>query len=388
MQQFTIPNPILKILERLADAGHAAYLVGGCVRDMLLGVAPHDWDICTAARPDQVCALFPDTLDHGARHGTVTVREGGLSAEVTTFRAEGTYTDHRRPDAVRFLSDLRADLARRDFTVNAMAMDADGVLTDPFGGQTDLENRILRAVGEPERRFQEDALRRLRAIRFSAQLDLSIEAETAKAIRACAPLMASLSAERICAELDRTLRTRYPERLAAAQDYGLLAFPARLPWDKLHTAPEGRTARWMAFSLALTEAGCGLSVLETLRLDKRTALACRACAALFQSAPRTEQTWKAAVAAHGAETAALSAEVLSAWEGSDDAAVLRTILRRGDCCTLRELAISGTELRRLGIQGPEIGRTLNRLLRHVWAYPEDNQADILLTLAREEKTYG
>ena len=194
MHFLSIPTPVSAILETFQRHGFAAYLVGGCVRDGLLGKMPHDWDICTAALPEQTLLLFPDAITTGLRHGTVTVRSGGISVEVTTFRSEGAYSDHRHPDSVWFVSDLTADLARRDFTVNAMALSASGVLQDPFGGRGDLSAGMLRAVGDPERRFQEDALRMLRAVRFSAQLGFRIEQETETAIRMCAPLTEALAA--------------------------------------------------------------------------------------------------------------------------------------------------------------------------------------------------
>ena len=187
----------LAVLERLNAAGHRAVLVGGCVRDRLMGRTPHDYDAATSARPEQIreaCAPMR-VVETGVRHGTVTVLSGGLPVEVTTFRREGRYTDHRRPDRVEVTGDLGEDLARRDFTINAMAWEPSG-LTDPFGGRADLAAGVIRCVGEPERRFGEDALRLLRALRFAAQLDFRLEEGTAAGVRACAPQLACVSRER------------------------------------------------------------------------------------------------------------------------------------------------------------------------------------------------
>ena len=172
------------VLKNLETAGYEAYLVGGCVRDLLRGETPADWDIATSALPEQTMALFRgDALPTGLQHGTVTVRRGGMSFEVTTYRLDGTYADCRHPDSVTFTPSLFEDLQRRDFTVNAMAMSRAGVLQDPFGGQEDLHSGVLRCVGAPRQRFSEDALRILRALRFSAVLGFSVEGETAAAAR-------------------------------------------------------------------------------------------------------------------------------------------------------------------------------------------------------------
>ena len=179
-----IPQEVQRILQRLEAAGYEAYVVGGCVRDMLMGTAPHDWDVTTSALPEETMALFDHfAIPTGLRHGTVTVRSGGLACEVTTFRTDGDYPDHRHPAAVSFTRDLTEDLARRDLTVNAMAMDVRGTLYDPFRGQQDIQAKILRCVGQPDRRFSEDALRILRTLRFSATLGFAIEEDTHRALR-------------------------------------------------------------------------------------------------------------------------------------------------------------------------------------------------------------
>ena len=200
------------LLDALHGAGHAAYAVGGCVRDSLLGLDPHDWDLCTSARPEQVMALFGEEkcIPTGLQHGTVTVKQGGRLYETTTFRTEGAYSDGRHPDAVCFVPDVREDLARRDFTVNAMAYSAEEGLIDPFGGRDDLAAHLVRAVGEPERRFEEDALRILRLYRFAARFGFAIDPATGAAARALGPHLDCVSAERIQEELLKLLAAPRP----------------------------------------------------------------------------------------------------------------------------------------------------------------------------------
>ena len=214
MTKLKLDSGAAALLERLHGAGYRAYAVGGCVRDSLLGLAPHDWDLCTSARPEQVIALFGGSrcIPTGLQHGTVTVKWGGALYETTTFRTEGTYSDGRHPDTVAFVPEVEADLARRDFTINAMAYSAEEGLIDPFGGQADLAAGIVRAVGEPERRFEEDALRILRLYRFAARFGFAIEPATGGAARALAGHLDCVSAERIQEELLKLLAAPQPGR--------------------------------------------------------------------------------------------------------------------------------------------------------------------------------
>ena len=195
------------LLDALHGAGHAAYAVGGCVRDSLLGLDPHDWDLCTSARPEQVMELFGEKqcIPTGLQHGTVTVKRDGRLYEITTFRTEGTYTDGRHPDEVHFVPDVREDLARRDFTINAMAYNEKEGLVDPFGGQADLQSGILRAVGVPHQRFTEDALRILRLYRFAARFGFAIDPPTAQAAQELCAHLDCVSVERIEEELAKLL---------------------------------------------------------------------------------------------------------------------------------------------------------------------------------------
>lgn len=216
-----IPTQAAEIIKTLSSHGYEAYAVGGCVRDSILGKTPSDWDITTSARPEQVKALFAKTIDTGIKHGTVTVMMDKTGYEVTTYRIDGLYEDHRRPNDVTFTTSLREDLMRRDFTINAMAYnDTDGLI-DLFGGMDDLQNRVIRCVGNARDRFEEDALRMLRAVRFAGQLHFRIESSTREAIIACHNNLKDVSAERIQMELLKLLISDHPEVFREAYATGL-----------------------------------------------------------------------------------------------------------------------------------------------------------------------
>ena len=202
-----LPPVVLELLTRLKKAGYSAYAVGGCVRDSLLGLSPHDWDLCTSARTDQMLEVFAgeNIVPTGLRHGTLTVVRDHRPYEVTTYRVDGSYTDHRHPDAVTFVDRVEEDLSRRDFTVNAMAYSPDSGLKDLFGGQEDLERKIIRCVGEPGQRFEEDALRILRALRFASVFDFEIDPRTDEALRRLSPTLRQVSPERVREELTKLL---------------------------------------------------------------------------------------------------------------------------------------------------------------------------------------
>ena len=233
--KLTLDPGAAALLDALHAAGYAAYAVGGCVRDSLLGRTAHDWDLCTSALPQQVMELFgtEQCIPTGLQHGTVTIKYGGQLYETTTFRTEGSYTDGRHPDEVQFVPDVREDLARRDFTINAMAYNEAEGLVDPFGGQADLQNGLLRAVGEPQQRFTEDALRILRLYRFAARFGFALDAATARAARQLAPHLDCISAERIQEEL---------AKLLAAPQPGAYLEPAVLAVVLPELTPEGLTA--------------------------------------------------------------------------------------------------------------------------------------------------
>ena len=261
----TIESGAAALLDALHRAGFAAYAVGGCVRDSLLGLAPHDWDLCTAARPEQVIELFGEKqcIPTGLQHGTVTVKRDGRLYEITTFRTEGSYSDGRHPDSVAFVPDVREDLARRDFTINAMAYSAEEGLCDPFGGQEDLTRGVVRAVGEPLRRFEEDALRILRLYRFAARFGFVIDEATEAAAKQLAAHLDCVSVERIEEELNKLLSAPKP---GAYLEPEVLAFvlpelppdylsEAREIIDALPAGAEEVTTRWAALLLPLGEDG-------------------------------------------------------------------------------------------------------------------------------------
>ena len=360
-----------KIVKGLCAAGFPAYYVGGCVRDRLLGRPVHDWDVTTAALPEEVMALFEHCVPTGIRHGTVTVFLDGAQAEVTTFRTEGVYLDGRHPSEMRFVRTLAEDLSRRDFTINAMAMDADGNVTDLFGGRDDLARRCIRCVGDPEKRFREDALRMLRAYRFSAQLGFALDAATAGAVERCAPLAAALSMERIRDEMEKTLLSPRPPVLRTMADAGLLkaaGIDALPELDWLAELPTEPSVRW-----------AGLKVLFPELEPSQLRLPSRLCSLIGRAAsaycPQLDRiTLKRAVAENGKEAAEIAAAL--AGEG----ALLSEILASGECVTLGQLAVSGSDLSWL--RGREVGQMLHALLAHVLRHPEENTRETLLNLAQ------
>ena len=388
-----VPKYILDVLARLEARGHSAYLVGGCVRDLLTGRKPNDWDITTSARPEEIMAAFRRTRPTGLQHGTVTVLTRGRSVEVTTYRADGAYHDHRRPDAVRFLPDISGDLSRRDFTVNAMALSREGSLIDLFGGRDDLQKRVIRCVGDPDTRFSEDALRMLRAFRFSAQLGFEIDPATLASIRKNAPLAATLAHERVAVELEKTLLSPAPETVAEMLDAGLLAGLCngtgadRADFTCLQNAPKKRRERWSALTALLIKKGMlenAASFLTGLRLDSAAVKAASLGARLAQSPPPADKTaWKRLLTEHGGDAAVCCAAACDALYGPGHSRALTRVLKSGEPWRLSDLAVSGGELAALGLRGTQIGQAQRALLAHVVERPADNKKDVLLALARE-----
>lgn len=218
-----LPAKVHNIINTLEEAGYEAYAVGGCIRDCVLGRTPDDWDITTSAKPEEIKCLFPRTVDTGIKHGTVTVLLGGEGFEVTTYRIDGAYEDGRHPTEVTFTASLKEDLRRRDFTINAMAYNDRSGLADLYGGLSDIEKQVIRCVGDAEERFEEDALRMLRAVRFSAKLGYRIEESTGEAIKALAPNLQKISAERIQVELVKLVTSPHPDYLRTAYELGITA---------------------------------------------------------------------------------------------------------------------------------------------------------------------
>ncbi|MFR5602149.1 MAG: CCA tRNA nucleotidyltransferase, partial [Lachnospiraceae bacterium] len=271
-----IPQDVEEIIDRLNRHGFEAFAVGGCVRDTLLGRQPGDWDITTSAKPEQVKAIFGRTIDTGIEHGTVTIMREKNGYEVTTYRIDGEYEDGRHPKSVEFTSNLLEDLKRRDFTINAMAYSHQTGIVDAFGGVEDLDGKLIRCVGNPIHRFTEDALRILRAIRFSAQLGFSIEEQTYQAIGTIAPNLIHVSKERIQVELTKLLLSDHPEQMQLVFDSGISPFISPAFHRMRETSfcvpaslPAKKSLRWAAFLAQASEADA-VEILRDLKLDNDT----------------------------------------------------------------------------------------------------------------------
>lgn len=395
MSNITPPKYVLNVLERLENHGFSAFMVGGCVRDIIMGRRPNDWDICTSALPEEVISVFPHSRPTGIKHGTVTVTIHGSSVEITTFRSDGEYKDHRRPDTVRFIGDLKGDLERRDFTANALALPLSGEICDLFGGRNDIEKRLIRCVGDPNKRFDEDALRMLRAFRFSAVLGFEIEPETLSAIRNNAHLSGELAKERVRIELEKILLSDAPQVISDVIKYGLLCGivveDSAIPdLNVLKKLPKNRTLRWAGLCALLLNDGVindAENFLSTLRLDTATLRNCCAgCSIALQKAPANKLAWKRLLSENGTETGKCAAAACEALYGSGYFKLLHSVIRSGECFSLRQLAVSGDDLAGLGFRGTELGGALSILLYHVLEYPLDNEKAFLLDMAKEIKS--
>jgi len=392
------PEYVRAVLARLDEGGRCAYLVGGCVRDLVMGRVPQDWDIAVSARPEDVAKLFPRTIPTGIRHGTVTIVTEGGHVEVTSFRRDGVYTDHRQPEQVIFVEDLAQDLARRDFTMNAMAMDQDCLITDPFGGQADIAARLIRCVGDPGTRFEEDALRMLRALRFSAQLDFTVDVDTMTAIRKKHDLAKTLSAERVRNEIAKILASPRPEVLADVLDCGLLtAYITHSAANQTLRAKlsqiQGETPlRWATLTAILAEGDIITSpevFLRALRLDNQTVRLAGTAADLGPDLPTHPTALKHLLSRHGVEPITLATQVAELFGYPEPGQVLRDIFQSGDCFSLDQLALSGDDLLALGIvPGRQVGDILQTLLAHVFIHPDANERGTLLKLAEKQVKWG
>ena len=435
--KLTLDPGAAALLDALHAAGYAAYAVGGCVRDSLLGRTAHDWDLCTSALPQQVMELFgtEHCIPTGLQHGTVTIKYGGQLYETTTFRTEGSYTDGRHPDEVQFVPDVREDLARRDFTINAMAYNAAEGLVDPFGGQKDLQNGLLRAVGEPQQRFTEDALRILRLYRFAARFGFALDAATARAARQLAPHLDCISAERIQEELAKLLAAPQP---GAYLEPAVLAVvlpeltPAALEAAKpvVDACPAGEEnlpVRWAALLGALGETDTR-RVLKRLRCSnaciEETAILVRetagegVCGSFLLghesghsiarptacgSRVPPQRTVLGETPAHAGEVAirrllgqyglrtverlcALCAALhpQNAPECALAAQRARQLEADGVCCRVSQLAVNGRDLMAAGIPaGPALRRVLEALLDGVIRAEYPNEKPALLAAAQK-----
>ena len=383
-----------ELLDTLHRAGYAAYVVGGCVRDSLLGLTPHDWDLCTSALPQQGMELFgaEKCIPTGLQHGTVTVKQGGGLYEITTFRTEGTYTDGRHPDEVHFVPDVREDLARRDFTINAMAYNAKEGLVDPFGGQADLQSGILRAVGVPHQRFTEDALRILRLYRFAARFGFSIDPPTARAAQELCAHLDCVSVERIEEELAKLLSAPAPAAYLDEKILGVVlpelspeALAAAKPVvDACPAGAENLPVRLAALLLSLGEDGTRRT-LRRLRCSnaciEETAVLVRE---VVSGVPVSLNIYaRRLLGKYNLCTVQRLAALGTALqpERSADFAALSELAERldadGVCCRVSQLAVNGRDLMAAGIPaGPGIRKVLEALLDGVIReeYPNERQA--------------
>lgn len=434
-----IPMAARRVLETMEKHGFAAYLVGGCVRDLLRGKQPQDWDMTTSARPEQVMALFGGAaIPTGLQHGTVTVHAGEDSFEITTFRRDGDYGDHRHPDRVTFTDSLAEDLMRRDFTINAMALDLRGELTDLHGGRDDLAAGVIRCVGDARRRFDEDALRILRALRFAAALGFALEEETARGARAMAPLLKTVAAERVREELLKLLcgehvvpvLLRYPDILG-------VFLPEILPavgcdqrnhhhcydvWEHIartvgFAAPE-RELRMVMLLHDLGKPACmtvddegvghfkghaeescrlGAAILERLRFSKDSTARILALVK-WHDVPiePTERSMRRVLhkmtpegardllRVKRADNLAQAPAYLGRQQEIDDLErLLQAVLDRDSCFSLKQLAVNGHDVKGQGYQGPEIGRALHWLLNAVMDGSVPNEKNALLEALKQ-----
>ena len=435
--KFEIPAGAGYILQMLAAAGHEGYLLGGCVRDLLRGVEPHDWDICTSALPEETEQRFAGRriLGTGLKHGTVTVLVEGEPYEITTYRTEGPYSDRRRPDYVRFVPDLAEDLARRDFTMNAIAMDLDGNLRDPFGGAEDIRAGLIRCVGEPDPRFQEDGLRVMRALRFAAVFGYEIEAHTARAIHENRAMLDRVAAERINAELRKLLAGKdagnvlrqYPDVFCQfwPQLGPLVTLEQHNPWHcrggwehtihSVEAAPADVALRLAMLLHDIGKPACKSTdeqgvdhfyghpavsarladeMLQALKFDNKTRervvlLVKRHDVPLPPTGPAIRR-WLSRL---GPEAFFQLLEVKRAdnmgqnlekvrgrlAELGEIRAQAERILAEKQCLTLKDLAVNGRDVIAAGIEpGPEVGQVLEGLLKRILDGEIQNQRNALL----------
>jgi tRNA nucleotidyltransferase (CCA-adding enzyme) len=381
-----LPEAVLDAIGRLEQAGFEAVAVGGCVRDHLMGRIPADYDVATSATPAEVVRVFAGArvVPTGLPHGTVTLVSGGMALEITTYRVDGKYSDHRRPEGVRFTGSLEEDLKRRDFTVNAMAYSPSRGLIDPMGGRRDIEEKLIRAVGVPAERFDEDALRILRALRFAAKLRFQIEPETARALTAMKDALAFVARERVGAEFTGLVTGPGAEGVARAHRDVLEAALTELAafsgadWEgalaSLGRAPADAAAR---FAALLHPLGPGAeAALRSIRLPGR--IIERAMRLIvWLNMPEAEPS--RALGALGPDDARALFQTSGAEESTRMA--LEHLIETRACVNISQLAVNGSDLTALGLSGPAVGAMLRQLLDGVIA-GEPNERDALLSRIR------
>ncbi len=414
--RLTLPKPVETALSRLEAAGYSAYAVGGCVRDHVLGFTPHDYDICSAATPEEMQRVFRGerTIETGLKHGTLTVLLSGMPLEITTFRVDGAYSDGRHPDSVQFTARVEDDLSRRDFTINAMAYSPTAGLVDPFGGRADCERGVIRCVGNPAERFGEDALRILRALRFSARLGFPIEENTVKALREGRAQLCHVSRERIAVELTGILQGKdassvlrqFPEVIETVLPE-LQPLMAGEKWEKtlrtVNAAPKDLYLRWAAF-LALCgadPADSGRLALSLLRGLKMSSKIMDTVSELvtWQDAdlrPETMQEMLMRVGPERLEQLILFRQTARLAEQTESPEVIarntealqekrKALLDENACYTLSQLAVNGKDMAALGLSGPAIGEMLHGLLLQVARGQLPNERGALLDAAEKAR---
>ena len=409
--KLTIPSNAEKILHILEENGYEAYVVGGCVRDSILGRCPNDWDITTSAKPEEVKEIFHRTVDTGIKHGTVTVLIGKKSFEITTYRVDGAYTDGRHPESVRYSKYLKEDLRRRDFTINAFAYNDEVGLRDEFYGFRDMEWKIIRAVGNAEDRFSEDALRMMRAIRFAAQLGFNIELNTYNAIIKLAPNIKKVSAERIQVELTKTLMSDHPEVTIEYAKTGLFVEILPVLYDTLSGISAQKTLELLKYvpRMVIMRYAALLryrtpeearDVLRKLKLDNFTINTVTKLVEyqndINDVIEENDISVREAIHKYGtdllelmfvfAEADGRMKREYTGFNSRGRNVHLKTIkklydeiLERGDCVDLKGLAVNGSDLMELGIVGEQIGETLNWLLHIVMENPALNNKNTLIS---------
>ena len=399
----TLPTKVKQIISKLEKADFEAYAVGGCVRDSILGRSPEDWDITTSAKPEEVKRLCSATIDTGLQHGTVTVVIEKEGFEVTTFRLDGEYTDGRHPDRVAFTSSLTEDLRRRDFTINAMAYSEKRGLIDEFDGERDLEDGVIRAVGDACERFSEDALRMLRAIRFAGQLNFKIADETFDAIKELSPNIAKVSVERIAKELEKLLLSGNPEYIALVYETGIFSvivpevamlfengeISASTKALSRASFPEKKELYQIRLAIFLEGLGAdkAAKLLKRLKLDNDTINTVKKLLELsLREVENNETDMRRTVKEAGHKMMPLLLEMRRAKGLKDNKDLYQTVIDNGYCTSISELNINGKDLMDAGIpKGALIGSTLERLLELVIEKPELNTRESLLLEVRRNE---
>ena len=403
MIAINMPKDVKYIINALEKNGYEAYAVGGCVRDAIIGKEPNDWDITTNATPMQVKKLFKHTIDTGIQHGTVTIMIDKVGYEVTTYRIDGKYADGRHPDKVEFTVSLKEDLKRRDFTINAMAYNDTKGIIDLFGGIEDLKEGIVKCVGNPYNRFDEDALRILRAFRFAAVLNFEVEEKTKKAAGDLAENLNKISKERIRTELDKLIMSDTPEKLMEARKCGLLKYILSEVEDDINielvkAMPKNNYMKWAALLYHREEEEVS-KILKKLKFDNKTVNICKRIVG-YSKDFRNIYKENVRVAAHevGVDIFDKFLEFskvcinLQDWKGGeypDNSDYINNIehlykkvIDDGDCLSLKELAVKGGDLMEIGVpKGAKLGEILNILLYKVLDNPKYNNREKLLEIA-------